>query len=888
MYPDVSRCIRFDAIAPTLYLMPDSQAAAHVISASMLKSHPAFALWCDPADGLVARIAREVDVRGLHPARTVVLVPYAQLMAVARQMWTHAAAPGFMPRFETTRNWARSAGGFIAAEDDISFDMGRDLLTARSLLMRAGLGEACAALAPRLVQLALQLAPLAAAQLPGERSAWAVSLRGVLGAGGGCEWFGVETALNAVALAWVGASAYETDALLQGAARRQADALILLEGLQLDPLATRLAQLFDAQVLRLPLTAAAAPLRPARVHAALDPQDEAERAAACVLRHVAAGCAPVALVATDRALTRRISAQLALQGVVMQDETGWKLSTTRAAALLMSALRACAPDAGNDAVLDWLKSAPAFDAAATCALERELRALGLRDWAAWLRHCAREDAQAGAGLRALTQAVQTQRAMLARSRPLAQWREATRTLLQAGGQWEALATDTAGSRVISALGLDDAAYLEPAGSRWTLAEFSGWVRQVLESVSVILTPPTGAAPGVVLLPLSQMLGRPFAAVVVPGCDDQRLPASPDPAGEWSAAQREALGLPLRPALEVMQREAWTAALQAPHVDLLCRNFDTSGEPVRPSPLLQMLRFDGLVQDAPDPRVPVPVASQSVTPPNPCAAELPVTSLSASAYEDLRRCPYRFFALRQLGLRSADELDAEFGKRDFGNWLHAVLAHFHQALQANPEASPDARRALIEQAQARVTRAAEWSDAEFLPFAAVWPAVREGYLEWLAHHEQAEGAQFVESEVKRRLSLGAVALEGRIDRIDRTADGHAFVLDYKTESLERSRERVKDPAEDTQLAFYAALLEDDTLRAAYVNVGESTGTKTVEHKHVVAVRDALIQGIVSDMARIAGGAPMPALGEGAVCGHCEARGLCRKDAWWDAAPGSAQT
>jgi ATP-dependent helicase/nuclease subunit B len=34
----------------------------------------------------------------------------------------------------------------------------------------------------------------------------------------------------------------------------------------------------------------------------------------------------------------------------------------------------------------------------------------------------------------------------------------------------------------------------------------------------------------------------------------------------------------------------------------------------------------------------------------------------------------------------------------------------------------------------------------------------------------------------------------------------------------------------------------------------------------------------DLAAIADGAPLPALGEGTVCDFCAARGLCRKDFW----------
>jgi len=44
------------------------------------------------------------------------------------------------------------------------------------------------------------------------------------------------------------------------------------------------------------------------------------------------------------------------------------------------------------------------------------------------------------------------------------------------------------------------------------------------------------------------------------------------------------------------------------------------------------------------------------------------------------------------------------------------------------------------------------------------------------------------------------------------------------------------------------------------------------------RAALLHGIEDDMARIAAGAALPALGEGAACDYCAARGMCRKDFW----------
>ena len=124
----------------------------------------------------------------------------------------------------------------------------------------------------------------------------------------------------------------------------------------------------------------------------------------------------------------------------------------------------------------------------------------------------------------------------------------------------------------------------------------------------------------------------------------------------------------------------------------------------------------------------------------------------------------------------------------------------------------------------------------------------------------------------------MTLIGKLDRIDRLADGSALVIDYKTEGAGLTRERIKAAGEDTQLAFYAALLHDDTLAAAYVNVGEKDATRTYAQPDIGALRDQLIEGILDDLSRIRGGAPMPALGEGKACDFCAARGLCRKDFW----------
>jgi ATP-dependent helicase/nuclease subunit B len=824
--------------------------------------------------GLVAAIRELLAQHQAHPARTVLLMPYAQLMPVARRVWGEEVPDGFAPRFETTLNWAGKTG-FAPGNDDIAFDMGRDLLTARAWLEQAGLGAQADLLASRVVEAAWQLAGVAAAVRPADRGAWAVRARAAAVLGADAHALRLEAAVARIAVEWAAASGYATDALLQPALVEQIDLLVVLDGFEPDPIAQSLIQLFEGKAVRLAL-AAEAPAGAIALHEAPDPSQEAEMAAACVMRHIEAGRVPVALAAIDRVLTRRVRSMLGAREVVVRDETGWKLSTTRSAAHVMGALRACAWNAGSDAVLDWLKNAPAVAPATASALERRVRREGLREWRSVQGLRSAEEARR----QSLIAQADAWREPMERVRSLPMWLQALRELLQACGHWDRLAEDAAGAQLLDVLGLPEALQaqwqlLPQAARRFSLAEFTAWVNDALEAANFKPAHPDGEQ--VVILPFNQLLGRDVGALVLAGCDEMRLPPSPEPPGPWTSVQREMLGLPSRDVLEAQMRAGWRSALQAPHCDVLWRASDDSGEPVLASGLVQSLLLEAQAAMANDPRGERQVEVRPVARPLPTGTHLPVVQLSASAYEDMRRCPYRFFALRQLGLQEAAEIDAELDKRDFGNWLHKVLALFHGALKETPQSDAVARAELLDTIAAQVTLEHGLDDGEFMPFAATWPQVREGYLAWLAKHE-ALGAVFESAESEHEMPLGPVKLVGRIDRIDRMPDGSLLVMDYKTEGRPKTVDRVRAPGEDTQLAFYAALLEEDTLAAAYVNVGERGKTERLDQPAVVEARDLLVEGILHDLGRIAGGTEMPALGEGLACEFCAARGLCRRD-WW---------
>ncbi len=830
----------------------------------------------------LARIDAQLRERSVAASRAVVLVPQGALAAEARRAWAveHAhgrVMQGLVPRFVTTRQWAELLQPWQGGPQDWSRDPARDALVAAGWLDRVvrepvetGLRRELVA---RLVEAAGQLAPLAAAHHPQSRQAWADAARASLAppGGGNTRWEGL---VAHVALAWVGACGFDTDALWTPAARNDADLLILLPGHQADPLAEALMQIWGAAGVRLGWGAASDEpvVASPRVRACTDFEHEALSAAACVVDHLNAGRAPVALIANDRLLTRRVSAILEGAGARLRDEAGWKLSTTQAGAAFMALLRAAAPRASSDDVLDWLKLAPAFDATEVQRCERALRRQGVSLWAA-----APSDHRP-AGADALLGALQA-------ARPLVHWLRDVDRALELSGQRAVLKADAAGQQLMTLLRLGEASHEldglgETAGEggrrRWSLAQFSAWVREVLEGAG--FQPGASGAPQVVVVPLSQRLGRSFAAVVAPGCDERHLPASPEPTGAWTRDQRQALGLPDREALRAAQASAWATLFDGTPLDLLWRSHD-GGEPRLPSPLLDALSLqpDAVALD------PQEIESRGTPAPQPSAPGLVPERLSASAYEDLRRCPYRFFALRQLRLSEAEELDTEADARDLGNWLHNVLRAFHEARRdARPGEAADraALDALAEQEAARMGLTHEAGAAGFLPYRAQWPALREGYLRWLQTHE-AQGHRFVEAEAAHEARAGRWTLQGRLDRIDDAPGALPLVIDYKTESRPTTRDRVKQPFEDTQLAFYAALLGAPALRAAYLSLtdtrsGPDDAALLVEQPEVLAARDALLQGLVSDLERMAAGAPMPALGEGSTCDHCAARGLCRKD------------
>jgi ATP-dependent helicase/nuclease subunit B len=471
-------------------------------------------------------------------------------------------------------------------------------------------------------------------------------------------------------------------------------------------------------------------------------------------------------------------------------------------------------------------------------------------------------------------------------RPLSAWLAALATA--APTLLAALSDDAAGRPLLAALHLDGRAdtpawQAAAESTRLDFDAFTGWVDATLAAANFV--PPSDASAPVVITPLASAMLRPFAAVVMPGCDQRHLGAATPTSSLLTDALLCELGLPNAGEQRERERLAFAQLLRLPRLTLLRRHSD-GDELLVPSPLVDLAwqARRRLQQSAPDEvAAPLPlrlVVSAPKARPTPSAAQALPRRLSASSVEALRACPYRFFALTLLGLKESPELDVALEKRDYGIWLHGVLLRFHAQRPAQGAASSDAVRL---HAAADAEQAALALDAaQLLPFRAAFELFVSNYLDWL-HARDAEGWHTEAGELALRrdeAALEGVVLDGRVDRIDvQPATATRQLIDYKTGSAQALKDKVAEPLEDTQLAFYAALLGTaQPVRAIYLALDERKPPLAIEHPDVAASAAALVQGLAHDLAQLRAGAGLPALGEGAVCDYCEARGLCRRDHW----------
>lgn len=642
---------------------------------------------------------------------------------------------------------------------------------------------------------------------------------------------------------------------------------------------------------------------PLSIFGAQSLEEEAAAIAQQVLDWRRAGVESIALVALDRLTARRVRALLERAQVTVLDETGWKLSTTSAAAAVMRWYDLVADDLYWRDLLDWLKSTFTLagrpnKAQEVAAFERAIRAGGALQGAGAIgRALAAVDAddpavaQDIAGAREVLDLIagQMQAAQRAGS-TLAAHLRALGAALDALGMRAGLQADPVGRAVLREIDVLEADVGSVAG-RASLADFRALLASRFEEAAYV---DAEVDSPVRLVSLAATSLRRFDAALLIGADARHLPAVPAELLFMSSAVRAELGLPTADAA-LRAQAAQLAALLATVPRLAATWRMRRGDELNAlSPLLQRLQVvarralgDDLVRTPA--REGFEVAAEPAARPAPRAAGLLPARVSASQAQSLVDCAYQFYARRLLQLAEPEDVIEMPDKRDFGNALHSVLRRFHARWgdAAFDSLDPATLAAsLREQARAVFDPLVDRSPA-MLAFQRRFDGLVDGYVGWLRRHA-AEGWRWSAGEQPRSEPLALrdgreVTLIGRVDRIDAGDQGELRVIDYKARPADALRKKLKEAGEDVQLPFYGLLLARRAGSAAYVSFDRGRAddagvTAVVPPQPFGELVDSVGARLRADLQRVADGAPLPAIGVEAVCRHCEVRGLCRRDYW----------
>ena len=624
-----------------------------------------------------------------------------------------------------------------------------------------------------------------------------------------------------------------------------------------------------------------------RFFAATSLEQEARAAAMQVRCWLQAGKRDIAVVAQDRVAARRLRALLERAGVLVADETGWTFATLSVSTVLMRWLDTLQSDFYHHDLLDLLKSPfifadmPAAERkAAVYQLEQLLRKQGVVAGLEKFVALAGNETVLHQPLARLRQAA----ALLDQDkrRSLAGWLDGLRDSLRVLGIDTGLQPDDAGAQLLGALENWQQELAADSG-QYRFAEWRRWLAQQLDTQTYR---DSGIDSPVRFTHLAATRWRAFDAVLLLGCDADHLPGTTD-GGRWfNDAVRSALNLSTRGSHAARQRDDLLALLALNDCVLVTWQKDHNGEAGLLSPYLEMLRDlhtltygDDLGErelhaylaaeaecavDLPPAAQPAPGARQALVP----------ASVSISAYNSLVACPYQFYARHILRLNELDEVQEGIEKRDYGERVHDILRRFHERYeQVSAHPAGELEAALREISE---TVFADLLQQDFAARAwlARWFKSLPAYLEWQTENE-TQGWRYAESESAFDWQLEGVRLRGRIDRLD-VREQEKLVLDYKTQSEQVLRAKLKEPGEDVQLACYAYAHE--AADAAFVSIENGKVKRVAPKDDVPLLAQLNAERLVQTMERIRGGAGLPANGIDQVCLYCEMRGVCRKGEW----------
>lgn len=515
-----------------------------------------------------------------------------------------------------------------------------------------------------------------------------------------------------------------------------------------------------------------------------------------------------ALVTTDRALARRVAADLQRWNIGIDDSAGLPLADTQPGAYLRLVARMAAERFAPVPLLTALKHPLAGGGASVARFRATVRRLEL---------AALRGPRPAPGLSGLRDVLGE------RTDETGPLHALIDTLAEACGRLIALieqesadlpdllAAHVAAAEALAATDVEsgpDRLWQGDAGV--AMARF---IAELADAAQEIAFPGTAAYPALFETLLANQVVRPVWGrhpllaiwgplearlqhadlLILAGLNEDSWPPQA-PASPWmSRPMMQAFGLPLPDRRIGLSAHDFAQAFGAPEV-WLTRSRRREGTPTVPSRWLLRLEAtlrgtsaETAIGAAGDTWLfwqsvldePAAGERRRISPPAPCppVAARPRT-LSVTRIETWMRDPYAIYARYVLGLKAIDPLDADPGAAEYGSFVHAALEQF-------------ARRYPHRLPHNSVTELLAIGRTVFAPMldrpgvrAFWWPRF-ERIARWFVAEEERRAEKVRErfSEVTGRLSIDAAyapfELTAKADRIDRLADGTLAIIDYKT-------------------------------------------------------------------------------------------------------------
>ncbi|KKC27565.1 double-strand break repair protein AddB [Sphingomonas sp. SRS2] len=519
-----------------------------------------------------------------------------------------------------------------------------------------------------------------------------------------------------------------------------------------------------------------------------NPSEEAQVIALALREAIETPGRTAALVTPDRVLARRVTAHLARWGITADDSAGTPLSLTPAGTLLLAIAEAAAEGFAPVPLLALLKH----------PLVRRGEARG-----PWLDGVRRLDIalrgpRPPGGLDGVTRFLADGDRYTARVRAPAQsWWDEVKGVLEplerTFSQGSDLSTLLAAVREIVTTLSEDAGWSGPDGRaaadliaeleataplgpvNFQPASLSPTLRLMMDGIAV--RPPQGGHPRLAIWGLLEARLQHADLMVLGGLNEGVWPALPSP-DPWLAPRiRAELGLGGLDARIGLSAHDFAMALGAPEVIVTRARRDARAPTIASRFWLRLEAMTGgMTREHRLPNwaaaIDRPVGERirfDRPAPAPPVADRP-TVLAVTKLDRLQADPFAFYADAMLNLRPLDAVDADPTPAWRGTAVHNVFETWMKEDGCDPDLLLPRARTMLDEMAAHPVMQALWE-----------PRLMEA-LRWVAERMReaaAQGRHPIAAEIDGRIEIAGVTLKGKVDRIDRLADGTLAIVDYKT-------------------------------------------------------------------------------------------------------------